>query len=153
MMIWSKCCLATYNLCDTLFSPRSSGQFIWFIIYTQINKEKIEVGKCVPLCLLTIFFNFFFFLSHIRKKKITEGSNPLQSNGSIRGSCSLAINIPVHRHVGHITYTWKIISYHSSILTYSQIISMCACISEWVREINNGTTKDQINSCEYTSGQ
>lgn len=28
-----------------------------------------------------------------------------QRKGSIRGSCSLAIAIPVHRHVGHITWT------------------------------------------------
>lgn len=145
MMIWSKCCLATNNQCEKLFPPESSGKRrAIHLINTQThsNNQKIEVGL--------LFFSFL--LSHIRNKKITAGSNSLQSNGSIRGSCSLAINIPVHRHVGHITYIWKIIITTQFNI---QLINLCVqvLLRKREREITNGTTKDQVNNCKYTSRQ
>ena len=41
------------------------------------------------------------------KGHIVEVIGCLQSKGSMRRSCSLAIAIPVHRQVGHITYINK----------------------------------------------
>jgi hypothetical protein len=36
----------------------------------------------------------------------------------------------VHRHVGHITYMWKIISHSNSMITESINLYVSACISE-----------------------
>ena len=42
-----------------------------------------------------------------KRDHIVEVIGCLQSKGSMRGSCSLAIAIPLHRQVGHITYINK----------------------------------------------
>lgn len=67
---------------------------------TKFSQNYRTYNSNVPQIGVTIFWQFPGLTGTRKGTVLKTGA---QSKGSIRGSCSLAISIPVHRQVGHMT--------------------------------------------------
>lgn len=81
----------------SLGTPLCTLQFVLFVSYIVDSNSRFGLSVNLLWMLLSTKAS-----STRCSSSWTKGAP--QINGSIRGSCSLAIAIPVQRHVGHITF-------------------------------------------------